>query len=216
MADNEPPPPVHEQHSPEHEYGPVQQPEPLSQPGDSVSPDLPHGGVPNANGIDPSNFLQPIQDIGSNAGQLPSQASSALEPLASAAGQPLSMLQGLAPPASALPRGIAPKLPGGGPHPGEDQVHLDPEQAHATTARAEQQATHGIGAKKAPTPLAGKSSFDQSAATVITGHHTIDAGHNSVIAATTTAHAQARRAGTTLIHAADDTAAIQQATIKPQ
>lgn len=158
-------------------------------------------------GIDPSSFLGPIQEIGSKVGELPSQLGQGLQPAMQAAQALPSMASALAQPAG---NGLA----GAGSPAGGDKVQLDPEKAHATTSRAEQESASGLAKKSAPQGLAGKTPFDGAVVTGAVEQEVIDFAGSGQLGVRSVSNSASRRIGTATIEAADDKAAAEQASVR--
>lgn len=186
-----------------------------ASPADSAgSPDVSGlGSELPANGIDPSTFLQPVQEIGSQIGQLPNQLSQAVSPALSGIQQPLSMLQGLASPGSAAP-GAASSIPGAGPAGSGQQVRLDPEKARAATSKAEaESAEHAAHTSGAPAAV-GTSPTDAAVGTLVTKFAAFKAAGKTHAGGQGSSNAVGRHGGITLIDSADTKAAGEQASVR--
>ncbi len=164
------------------------------------------GSDPMSN-MDPSSFLQPIQEIGSKVGELPQQLSQAL----TSGMQPaMQVMQGMASQLGQPANG----LPGAGSPGGGNKVELDPEKAHATTSKAEHEASSGLAKKSAPKGLAGKTPFDAAIVTGVAKHELIDTSVSGELGVRSVANSTSRQIGTATIEAADDKAAGEQASVQ--
>lgn len=226
MADKPLPPPdgaIEQQH--EHPHAQAEQPQPAqshdNSPGDNAAPggDSPaavdpvqglsglDGASDPMSNMDPSSFLQPIQELGSKVGELPQQLS---QGVMSGVQPALQAMQGMA---SQLGQ-PAGGLPGTGSPGGGNKVELDPEKAHATTSKAEQEASDGLAKKSAPKGLAGKTPFDAAVVTGVAKHDLIDAAVSGDLGVRSVSNSTSRRIGTATIEAADDKAAGEQASVQ--
>ncbi|MDM2402594.1 hypothetical protein PP613_26530 [Mycobacteroides abscessus] len=186
-----------------------------ASPADSASsPDVSGlGSELPANGIDPSTFLQPVQEIGSQIGQLPNQLSQALSPALSGIQQPLSMLQGLASPGSAAP-GTASSIPGAGPAGSGQQLRLDPEKSRAATSKAEaESAEHAAHSSGAPA-VGGTSASDVAIGGLVAKFAAFKAAGKTHAGGQGSSNAAGRHGGITLIDSADTKAAGEQASVR--
>ncbi len=186
-----------------------------ASPADSAgSPDVSGlGSELPANGIDPSTFLQPVQEIGSQIGQLPNQLSQAVSPALSGMQQPLSMLQGLASPTSAAPA-AASSIPGAGPAGSGQQLRLDPEKAQAATSKAEaESAEHAAHTSGAPA-VGGTSASDVAIGGLVAKFAAFRAAGKTHAGGQGSSNAVGRRGGITLIDSADTKAAGEQASVR--
>lgn len=158
-------------------------------------------------GMDPSSFLGPIQEIGSKVGELPSQLGQGLQPA-------MQAMQTLPSMASALAQPAGNGLAGAGSPAGGDKVQLDPEKAHATTSKAEQESANGLAKKSAPQGLAGKTPFDAAVVTGAVEQEVIDTAGSGQLGVRSVSNSASRRIGTATIEAADDKAAGEQASVR--
>lgn len=191
----------------EHEPGP-QNVSPVDSAG---SPDVSGlGSELPTNGIDPSTFLQPVQEIGSQVGQLPNQLAQAVSPVLSGIQQPLSMLQGLAAPVNPSP--TAPPgngLPGSG-----EQLRLDTEKARAATSKAEaESADHAAHISGAPAAV-GTSPTDAAVGSLVAKFAVFKAAGKTHAGGQGSLNAVGRHGGITLIDSADTKAASEQASVR--
>lgn len=188
---------------------------PAGNPADAANSLDPSSAMSGMDGLSPDSFLGPIQQIGSQIGQLPQQLQQAMGPAMSGLQQPLSMLQGLGSQAGGLPSSVAPKLPPTGAPGGQggDKTKLDPEQAHADTSKAEADvAQHASPA--APQTLAGHSPTDMSITLIGSAHSGLQNTIRGHLATKSQADAGSRRAGISLIEGADTTGASQQTGVQ--
>lgn len=197
------------------------QPSPLDQasaPSDSAGGIDPSSAMSGMDGMSPDSFLGPIQQIGSQIGQIPQQFSQALGPATSGLQQPLSMLQSLGSQAAGgLPNGTLPKIPAG--HSGQEghgggKTKLDPEEAHATTGKAEAEAAQHVANAAKPQAMAGHAPTDAAAALIATSHTGLKNVIRGHVSTKSTADAGARRSGTSLIEGADIAGAGQQTSVQ--
>ncbi len=201
------------------ELGDARQPDAASphsaSPADSAgSPDISGlGSELPANGIDPSTFLQPVQEIGSQIGQLPNQLSQAVSPALSGIQQPLSMLQGLAAPAAAGPA-TAGQIPGNGAPGSGQQLRLDPDKARAATGKTEaESAEHAAHTSGAPV-VGGTSASDVAIGGLVAKFAAFKAAGKTQVAGQSSSNAVGRHSGITLIDSADTKAAGEQASVR--
>ncbi|SKU63618.1 Uncharacterised protein [Mycobacteroides abscessus subsp. abscessus] len=199
---------------------PTREPDAVAFPADSAgSPDVSGlGSESPANGVDPSSFLQPVQEIGSQIGQLPNQLSQAVSPALSGIQQPLSMLQGLAAPAASAASGgpaTASQIPGEMGHPGSgQQLRLDPEKARATTSKAEaESAEHAARASGAPAAV-GTSPTDAAVGTLVAKFAAFKTAGKTHVSGQSSLNAVGRHSGITRIDSADTKAAGEQASVR--
>ncbi|WP_159232448.1 hypothetical protein [Mycolicibacterium vanbaalenii] len=157
--------------------------------------------------MDPSTFLGPIQELGSKVGELPTQLGQGLQPAMQAAQALPSMASALAQPAG---NGLA----GAGSPSGGDKVQLDPEKAHATTSKAEQESASGLAKKSGPQGLAGKAPFDAAVVTGAVEQEVIDTAGRGQLGVRSVSTSASRRIGTATIEAADEKAAAEQASVR--
>ncbi|MBN7329457.1 Uncharacterised protein [Mycobacteroides abscessus subsp. abscessus] len=204
---------------PDHELGDERQVDTAAShsasPTDSAgSPDVSGlGSELPANGIDPSTFLQPVQEIGSQIGQLPNQLSQALSPALSGIQQPLSMLQGLASPAASGPAALSQMGGNGAPGSGQ-QLRLDPEKARAATSKAEaESAEHAAHTSGAPAAV-GTSPTDAAVGTLVAKFAAFKAAGKTHAGGQGSSNAVGRHGGITLIDSADTKAAGEQASVR--
>ncbi|WP_052538234.1 hypothetical protein [Mycobacteroides abscessus] len=166
-----------------------------------------------ANGIDPSTFLQPVQEIGSQIGQLPNQLSQAVSPALSGMQQPLSMLQGLAAPAASGPAATS-QIPGNGSPGSGQQLRLDPEKAQAATSKAEaESAEHAAHTSGAPA-VGGTSASDVAIGGLVAKFAAFRAAGKTHAGGQGSSNAAGRHGGITLIDSADTKAAGEQASVR--
>lgn len=191
-------------------------PDNSASPADSAgSPDVSGlGSESPANGVDPSSFLQPVQEIGSQIGQLPNQLSQAVSPALSGIQQPLSMLQGLAASAASGPA-TASQIPGEMGHPGPgQQLRLDPEKARAATSKAEaESAEHAARASGAPAAV-GTSPTDAAVGTLVAKFAAFKTAGKTHVSGQSSLNAVGRHSGITRIDSADTKAAGEQASVR--
>ncbi|WP_078293439.1 hypothetical protein [Mycobacterium sp. D16R24] len=164
------------------------------------------GSDPMSN-MDPSTFLQPLQEMGSKVGELPQQLS---QGLTSGLQPALQVMQGMASQLGQPGNG----LPGAGSPGGGNKVELDPEKAHATTSKAEHEASNGLAKKSAPKGLAGKTPFDAAIVAGVAKHELIDTAVSGELGVRSVANSASRQIGTATIEAADDKAAGEQASVQ--
>lgn len=164
------------------------------------------GSDPMSN-MDPSTFLQPLQEMGSKVGELPQQLSQAVM---SGAQPAMQVMQGMASQLGQPANG----LPGAGSPGGGNKVELDPEKAQITTSKAEHEASNGLSKKSAPKGLAGKTPFDAAIVTGVTKHELIDTSVSGELGVRSVANSTSRQIGTATIEAADDKAAGEQASVQ--
>ncbi len=202
---------------PGQELGDERQPAESANNASSADP----GGSPDAsglgsslpgNGIDPSTFLQPVQEAGSQIGQLPNQLSQAMGPALSGIQQPLSMLQGLASPASANP--AAGSIPGNGSAGSGQQLRLDPDKARAASGKTEaESAEHAAHTSGAPA-VGGTSASDVAIGGLVAKFAAFKAAGKTHVAGQSSSNAVGRHSGITLIDSADTKAAGEQASVR--
>lgn len=165
------------------------------------------------NGIEPSAFLQPVQEIGSQIGQLPNQLSQAANPALSGIQQPLSMLQGLAAPAGTGPA-AAGRIPGNGSPGSVQQLRLDPENARAATSKAEAESAEHAAHTSGPPAAVGTSPSDAAVGILVAKFAAFKAAGKIDAGGQASLNAVGRHSGITLIDSADTKAAGEQASVR--
>lgn len=188
---------------------------PAGNPADAANSLDPSSAMSGMDGMSPDSFLGPIQQIGSQIGQLPQQLQQAMGPAMSGLQQPLSMLQGLGSQAGGLPNSVAPKLPQTGAPGGQggDKTKLDPDQAHETTSKAEGEvAQHSAAA--APQALAGHTPVDMTTTLIGNTHSSVRTGIRGHLVSKSGADAGSRRSGISMIEGADTAGASQQTGVQ--
>lgn len=214
---------IEQQH--EHPHAQAEQPQPAqshdNSPGDNaaaggdspaaVDPVQGLSGLDGASdpmsNMDPSSFLQPIQELGSKVGELPQQLS---QGVMSGVQPALQAMQGMA---SQLGQ-PAGGLPGAGSPGGGNKVELDPEKAHATTSRAEADTAEHLAKSSTVKPVAGHAPTDASVVAVATKYQAFKTAAKAQLAESSESTAASRRIGTSIIEAADEAAAGEQSAVR--
>lgn len=164
------------------------------------------GSDPMSN-MDPSTFLQPLQEMGSKVGELPQQLS---QGLTSGLQPAMQVIQGMASQLGQPANG----LPGTGSPGGGNKVELDPEKAHATTSRAEADTAEHLAKSSTVKPVAGHAPTDASVVAVATKYQAFKTAAKTQLAKSSESTAASRRIGTAIIEAADETAAGEQGAVR--